>query len=231
MTSLSVKQLSEQLQVSERTIYRMVDRGDLPGRKVGGQWRFWKSEVDYWLDLRMTRLALPDLQEMNLQVRDGVGPLGSVLTEANALIPLSPGTRREVIHAFVDAISLPDRVDRGLLADRICEREDARPTGTAEGIAFLHTARWQPRTLIGVDLVAVGRLSEPTNFDAIDGAATDILLLLLAGDDRRHLAMLAGAARLSRVPGFLEGIRAAQTGREVQDLVSRTEAALFSETP
>ncbi len=231
MTSLSVKQLSEQLQVSERTICRMVNRGDLPGRKVGGQWRFWKSEVDYWLDLRMARLALPDLREMNLQLHDGAGPLGSVLTEANALIDLSPGSRHDVIHALVGAVALPDWVDRAILADRICEREEAHPTGTVEGIAFLHTARWQPRILTGVDLVAVGRLAEPIDFGAADGASTDLFLLLLAGDDRRHLAMLAGAARLSRFPGFLRDLRAARTGAEVQGIVRRAEATMFRETP
>ena len=62
---LSVKQLAEHLQVSDKTIYRMLWRGDLPGRRVGSQWRFSRSEVDFWLDLRLSRLAPPELREMS----------------------------------------------------------------------------------------------------------------------------------------------------------------------
>ena len=34
--SLSVEQRAEYLHISERTIYRLLRRGELPGRKVGG---------------------------------------------------------------------------------------------------------------------------------------------------------------------------------------------------
>jgi len=37
---LTLQQAAELLQVSERTLTRMAKRGELPGTRIGGQWRF-----------------------------------------------------------------------------------------------------------------------------------------------------------------------------------------------
>ena len=55
---LTLQQAAEMLQISERTIQRMLKKGEIPGSQVGGQWRFdrdllramvrgeWKPEPD-----------------------------------------------------------------------------------------------------------------------------------------------------------------------------------------
>lgn len=40
---LDIKQAAEYLQIKERTLYRLVGEGEIPGIKVGGQWRFSKK--------------------------------------------------------------------------------------------------------------------------------------------------------------------------------------------
>ncbi len=42
---LTLQQAAELLQVSERTIQRMVKRGEMPGSQIGGQWRFDREQV------------------------------------------------------------------------------------------------------------------------------------------------------------------------------------------
>ncbi len=46
---LTTHQLEEILKVDRITIYRMLGDGRLKGFKVGGQWRFSRSEVDSWI--------------------------------------------------------------------------------------------------------------------------------------------------------------------------------------
>lgn len=46
----TVRQLAEYLSVAERTVYRMAERGDLPGFKVGDAWRFRREDIDAWID-------------------------------------------------------------------------------------------------------------------------------------------------------------------------------------
>jgi PTS system nitrogen regulatory IIA component len=226
---LSVKQLAEHLQVSDKTIYRMLWRGDLPGRRVGSQWRFSRSEVDFWLDLRLPKLAPPELREMSRAGGAGAGPLTAALTPRNALIPLAEEQPEEVIREFIDGVEFPEPVDRPALVARIREREHTSSTSTAQGVMFLHTARWEARALQSSNLFAIGRLSAPRDFGSSDGDPADLLFLLLASGHRDHLALLAGAARLSRLPAVLAAIRAARGGLEVVHLVRRAEASLMLE--
>lgn len=47
---LTIKEVADYLKVAEKTIYRLAGNKKLPGFKVGGIWRFRKSEVDHWID-------------------------------------------------------------------------------------------------------------------------------------------------------------------------------------
>ncbi|MCD6386422.1 helix-turn-helix domain-containing protein [Candidatus Sumerlaeota bacterium] len=47
---LTVKNLAEYLQVSERTVYRLIKRREIPHIKIGNQWRFKKQMIDEWLE-------------------------------------------------------------------------------------------------------------------------------------------------------------------------------------
>ncbi len=44
-----VESLAKYLGVSGRTIYRLAEKGELPGSKVGRQWRFEKAAIDQWV--------------------------------------------------------------------------------------------------------------------------------------------------------------------------------------
>jgi excisionase family DNA binding protein len=42
---LTASQAARLLQIHPRTVYKLVKQGTLPGRKLGGGWRFSKSEI------------------------------------------------------------------------------------------------------------------------------------------------------------------------------------------
>ncbi|ULH16102.1 helix-turn-helix domain-containing protein [Deinococcus sp. KNUC1210] len=46
---LTLEELAALLKVSETTAYSLVRGGELPGRKVGREWRFLKTRVFEWL--------------------------------------------------------------------------------------------------------------------------------------------------------------------------------------
>jgi len=45
---LTVKELAAYLKIAEKTVYRFASEEKIPGFKVGGTWRFRKSEIDQW---------------------------------------------------------------------------------------------------------------------------------------------------------------------------------------
>lgn len=48
--AMTVRDVAGYLNVDEKTVYRLAKRGDLPGFKVAGAWRFMRSDLDAWVD-------------------------------------------------------------------------------------------------------------------------------------------------------------------------------------
>lgn len=46
---LTITDVAEYLKVAERTLYRLVAAKKIPAFKVGGMWRFSKTEIDLWI--------------------------------------------------------------------------------------------------------------------------------------------------------------------------------------
>jgi excisionase family DNA binding protein len=51
---LTLADAARLLQVSTRTLHRMIRSGDLPALKVGGQWRLRESQLQQWVEHRET---------------------------------------------------------------------------------------------------------------------------------------------------------------------------------
>lgn len=46
---LLVEEVAEYLRVNKQTIYNLLRQGQLPAKKIGGQWRFHKQAIDDYL--------------------------------------------------------------------------------------------------------------------------------------------------------------------------------------
>ena len=48
--AMTVRDIATVLNVDEKTIYRLAQKGDLPGFKVSGSWRFQRPDLIAWID-------------------------------------------------------------------------------------------------------------------------------------------------------------------------------------
>ena len=46
---MAVRDVAVHLTVNEKAVYRLAQRGELPGFNVAGAWRFQRSELDHWI--------------------------------------------------------------------------------------------------------------------------------------------------------------------------------------
>lgn len=46
---LTIREVADYLRVVEKTVYRLLAKNEIPAFKVGGSWRFRKSEIDKWI--------------------------------------------------------------------------------------------------------------------------------------------------------------------------------------
>lgn len=51
-SAMTVHDVAIYLNVDEKTVYRLAKRGELPGFKVAGAWRFKKEDIDHWIEQR-----------------------------------------------------------------------------------------------------------------------------------------------------------------------------------
>jgi len=48
--AMTVRDVAAFLNVDGKTIYRLAQKGDLPGFKVLGSWRFQKLDIESWIE-------------------------------------------------------------------------------------------------------------------------------------------------------------------------------------
>ena len=49
---MTIKEVAEYLKLNEKTTYRLVSQEKIPGFKVGGSWRFNRSEILAWAKVK-----------------------------------------------------------------------------------------------------------------------------------------------------------------------------------
>jgi PTS system nitrogen regulatory IIA component len=224
---MTTKQVAAYLQLSERSIYRLLERGAVPAVKVGGVWRFRKSAVDEWLDVRLGTLETGELDRLGDELRASTVSLSGQLAPANVLLDVEGGSRSEVLRSVTERLVLPEPVDRAELLARLGEREDLCTTALPDGVAVPHTARSEDRLMKRHDVVAFGRTVEPVPFGALDGGRTDLLFLVLARDERSHLLLLAKVTRLVRDDDLLAVLRTSDDPVRIIQRIRNAERSLF----
>jgi excisionase family DNA binding protein len=91
---LTIDEVAEYLKLKLKTAYALVARGDIPGFKVGGQWRFRKSEIDRWIKEQEKRAVSKAFHEdfeirlsKRLLLQAGAPTRNALLADAGVLIP------------------------------------------------------------------------------------------------------------------------------------------------
>lgn len=51
---MTMEEVADYLKLKLKTAYAIAARGDIPGLKVGGSWRFRRSEIDRWIKQQET---------------------------------------------------------------------------------------------------------------------------------------------------------------------------------
>ena len=67
---LTLPEVAGLLKVAEKTVYGLAQKGDLPAFKVGGQWRFRRTAIDSWIEVK-TQVAGAQPDSDGTQVKPG----------------------------------------------------------------------------------------------------------------------------------------------------------------
>jgi nitrogen PTS system EIIA component len=229
---MDLEQLAAYLRRDVREVSKLANRGRLPGKKVGGQWRFASAEINYWIETQM-----PGLNEEQLAALEDRGdtalaneePLvSSLLSENTVAVPLQASTKASVLRELVNLAEQSWQIyDPEALLEAIKAREELGGTALAAGVAIPHPHHPLSPKAQGEAILAFARTSHGIPFGAPDGGLTDLFFLVSCRGADMHLRVLARLSRLMLRPGFLDDLRAAESVQETLQLIERTERELL----
>jgi PTS system nitrogen regulatory IIA component len=232
-SDFDVEGLAQFLHVAPDKVVRMAERGNVPARRIAGQWRFSQAEIHHWLEERIGAgddADLAQVQGLLDRAAQGREPatvrISELLAPEAVAIPLPARTRSSVIKSMIELAAKTGHVwDPAEMAEAVEARERLHPTALDNGVALLHPRRPLPQ-ILAQPLLALGRTQQGIPFGSESGQLTDIFFLILSVDDSQHLRTLARLSRLISAEGFLEGVRSATNATAVLDLVRAHEEKL-----
>jgi nitrogen PTS system EIIA component len=227
-----VDHLAAYLHLKPPEVIKLAERGKLPGRRVGGAWRFSAAEIHHWME---DRIGLSDDEEL-VSVEGALGRIGGqsseedvsiaslLLPEAIAL-PLVARTRTSVITQMAElAASTHLLWDASAMADAVRAREAMHSTALDNGVALLHPRR-PMATILAEAVLALGITPGGIPFGN-EGRLTDVFFLICSTSDHEHLRILARLSRVINDIDLLAGLRAADSAATVHGLIAARDSMI-----
>lgn len=230
-----LESLARHLHLAPETVAKMAERGKLPGRRIGGQWKFSAADIHHWWE---ERIGLSDEDELmaveqTFQRQDSGDAdepftIGDLLPIAAVAVPLPARTRGSVVKEMVALAAQAGLVwDAARMEDAVRARENLHPTALDIGVALLHPRRPLP-SIVGDPFLALGVTPQGLPFGHARGQLTDIFFLIGSTDDRTHLRVLARLSRLLADSTLLQRLRQSDDAYEAREALVERERELFA---
>ena len=213
-------------------IVKLAERGKLPGRRVGGAWRFSAAEIHHWME---ERIGLSDEDELTTvegtldrhgsHAEEEEISIAALLHPESIAVPLLAKTRGSVIRKMAELAAATHLLwDADAMADAVQAREAMHSTALDNGVALLHPRRPLP-SILAEAVLALGITPSGIPFGN-NGRLTDIFFLICSTSEHEHLRILARLSRVINDVFFLSDLRAASSAIAARDLIVARDVAI-----
>ncbi|MDR0448474.1 MAG: PTS sugar transporter subunit IIA [Treponema sp.] len=165
---LTIDEVAKFLRVSERTVYDWAQKGEIPSGKIGTAWRFKKSEIEQWVNSRLS--GLRKTGHTSVQVESIISP--------DRILFLKDTAKLEALTALAENLATTPQVkNRQELIERIIQREELMSTAIGRGIAIPHVRLSSVTDLV----VSVGiSKTDIADFQSLDDEPVRLLFMIAA---------------------------------------------------
>src|SRR5258708_1999631 len=111
---LTVRDVSEVFNVPESTITQWIKRRGFPARHVAGQYRFDRAELLEWATANGVKVSITLFNHFD-DKDESVPSLAEALEQGGIFYHLHAANRDLALRAIVEALPLPEGVDRELV--------------------------------------------------------------------------------------------------------------------
>ncbi|MEX2170177.1 MAG: PTS sugar transporter subunit IIA [Pirellulales bacterium] len=226
----NIDELAAYLHMMPEQVSRLAERGKLPARRVGGQWKFSGPEIHHWLEDRMGLSDEVELARMAGALERAQTNEPLELTELLPLdainLQLTARTRGSVVDQMAElGVGTGLLWDASKMADAVRDRESMHPTALDNGVALLHPRR-PLASILAQAVLALG--IAPSGIPFGGRRLTDVFFLICSTNDHEHLRILARLSRVINDDTFLASLRSAASPQEVHELIIGREQHIDS---
>ena len=166
--------MANYLRVSERTVYDWAQKGEIPAGKIGTVWRFKRSEIEKWVNERLSSNTKPEEPNTPVRVRNILSP--------DRIVFISHSTTHDALVALATNLATAPQVkNEKELIDGVLQREELMSTAVGRGIAIPHV-----RLSSVTDLVmSVGICkNDIIDFQPVDDVPVRLLIMIAAAHNQ-----------------------------------------------
>ena len=167
---LTIEEVAKYLRVSERTVYDWAQKGEIRAGKIGTVWRFKKSEIEKWVNERLSSNIKKEENNPEVIVKNILSP--------DRIVFINHTTKRDALVELANNLSTAPQVKYSdELVTEILKREELMSTAIGRGIAIPHV-----RLSSVTDLVmSVGICKKDIiDYQSIDEIPVRILIMIAA---------------------------------------------------
>ncbi len=210
---LTIEEVAKYLRVSDRTVYDWAQKGEIPAGKIGTVWRFKKSEVENWVNARLSSESVKQAEQA-IQVKNILSP--------DRIVFINHTTKHDALLELADVLATAPQVKNAQeLTQEILKREELMSTAIGRGIAIPHV-----RLSSVTDLVmAVGVCKKNLDdFQALDEQPVNLLIMIAAAYNQHsyYLKTISHFSAKLKKKELRDAIMNAQTEMDVYNLLLRS---------
>jgi len=233
---MNARQVADYLHMDRREVAKLASRGQIPCRKVRGEFVFNKGQVDHWVETQMPDLSGRRLAKIEKAVsihhgfdddswrKQLVCPL---IPRGGIAAPLDARTRDGAVRSLIALAEGAGLVyARDELLKQVRSREELCSTGILPGIAIPHPRHPLPYDIAG-SFIVVGLTPSGVPYGASDGKLTRLFFLVCCKDERTHLHVLARLARMLEDCTACEQFMHADSPDQLREMLVRREEAIL----
>ena len=172
---LTIEEVAQYLRISERTAYDWANKGTIPCGKLGTTWRFKRSEIERWVDDKLSGKRTPSPGGMQtIKLQDVLSPDRVLLLDAQS--------KSEALEALIDCLSrTPEVKDAKLLREEIFHREELMSTGIGFNVAVPHVRLDSVTNLVAAVAICKHGI---TDYSSLDEKPVRIICMVAARADQ-----------------------------------------------
>jgi len=166
---LTIEEVARYLRVSERTVYDWAQKGEIPSGKIGTVWRFKKSEIERWVNERLSSNRSSSVFSV-VQIQNILSP--------DRILFLNFSKKRDALISLAENLAgAPQIKSRQELVAEILRREELMSTAIGRGIAIPHVRLSSVTDLV----VSVGvSQTDIIDFQSLDDVPVRLLFMIAA---------------------------------------------------